>query len=100
MLAIPTCAFSRSSSVRPIPYNMAWAAGCVGSCVMVFEYLFSPWKAFVFSADCSFVFISFVFMNQYSSLTTVITFLFIKPVLLMQILRLFFQLHDLYRHRV
>src|SRR6185369_2070456 len=41
MLTMPTCAFFRSSSVNPIPYNIACAAGCVGSCVIVFEYLFS-----------------------------------------------------------
>src|SRR6186713_362939 len=41
MLHTPICGFFRSSSVKPIPYNIACAAGCVGSCVIVFEYLFS-----------------------------------------------------------
>src|SRR6187402_2118285 len=41
MLQIPTCAFFRSSSVSPMPYNIACAAGCVSSCVKTFEYLFS-----------------------------------------------------------
>lgn len=34
-------AFFKSSSVNPIPYSIACAAGCVSSCVNVFEYLFS-----------------------------------------------------------
>ena len=40
MLTTPTCAFFKSASVNPIPYNMACAAGCVGSCVIVLLYLF------------------------------------------------------------
>src|ERR1700752_1497166 len=41
MLTTPTCAFFRSSSVNPIPYNIACAAGCVVSWVRVLLYLFS-----------------------------------------------------------
>src|SRR6187402_1171609 len=41
MLQIPTCAFFKSSSVSPMPYSIACAAGCVSSCVKTFEYLFS-----------------------------------------------------------
>src|ERR1044072_3818807 len=41
MLTTPTWAFFRSSSVSPIPYSMACAAGCVGACVIVLLYLFS-----------------------------------------------------------
>src|SRR6187200_826705 len=41
MLQMPTCAFFRSSSVSPMPYSIACAAGCVSSCVKIFEYLFS-----------------------------------------------------------
>src|SRR5258708_4976740 len=40
MLATPTCAFFRSSSVSPMPYNIAWAAVCVISCVRILLYLF------------------------------------------------------------
>src|SRR5258705_9009164 len=41
MLTIPTCALLKSSSLKPIAYNIACAAGCVTSCVNVFEYLFN-----------------------------------------------------------
>src|SRR6186713_2548322 len=47
MLHTPICGFFRSSSVKPIPYNIACAAGCVGSCVIVFEYLFSSFISFL-----------------------------------------------------
>src|SRR4029078_5940445 len=66
ILHTPICGFFRSSSVNPIPYNIACAAGCVGSCVIVFEYLFSSFismymlsplallSSFVASHSCTF----------------------------------------------
>src|SRR5205814_8299274 len=57
MLTMPTWAFFRSSSVKPIPYNIACAAGCVGSCVIVFEYLFS---SFILCYQLLYYYLSFV----------------------------------------
>ncbi len=41
VLAIPICALFRSSRVRPMACSMAWAAGRLGSWVIVRLYLFS-----------------------------------------------------------
>src|SRR5215218_10055572 len=46
MLTMPTCALFKSSSVSPMPYNIACAAGWVSSCVNTLLYLFNSFMLF------------------------------------------------------